>query len=201
MPTIVQKMARHPARTTICPPTSGPNERSNRHHRYQDRQHLGGPIPSIEITHHSARQSHAGTGPKSLHNTPADDRQSASRKSTTGRANHEQNQSDRHRGTSAIAVADRPPQKLPQTEPDQVAGNGPFDHTGICAKVVAHQWHRRQIKIGRNRRKPHQQAEDCEHAPTWGDRRLSAVALGYFWMKLIFCNFFNHDLLSSYILS
>ncbi|WPD22310.1 MAG: hypothetical protein SD837_19220 [Candidatus Electrothrix scaldis] len=68
-------------------------------------------------------------------------------------------------------ITDRPPQQLPQAEPDEITGNGQLNHPGIRSQGPAHRWHGGQIEVGGDGPESHEQAQDAKDIPTSGHCR------------------------------
>ena len=139
-----------------------PKERSDGHHRHQRRKHPGRVVAGIEIAHHRTGQRHPGAGAERLHHAPADDLPSVGREGAAGRADHEHQDAEGHRHAAPVAIAERPPEQLPDRETRKVPRDRPLQGAVTGAQVRCHGRQGWQVEIGRDRGKAKQHAEDRE---------------------------------------
>ena len=146
------------------PAQKRPEQRRDAHHQHQDRQHAGRAFPPIEVAHHGPGQHRPGAGAGGLHEAPEDHRIRRTRQGAARRADQEADDARQQHRPAPIAVAQRPPEELPQAEPDQEGGEGELDARRRHREDPAQLRHRRQVHVGRDGPEGHQDAQHHDEA-------------------------------------
>lgn len=90
------------------PPDDRPEKRRDGHHRDQRRQHLGRAAPLVKVTDHRTRQDDARASPDRLNHAPENHLRCRVGQPTSGGTDHEKEDADGDRKTTAVAISERP---------------------------------------------------------------------------------------------
>jgi hypothetical protein len=139
---------------------AGSQHRGERGDDHQRGHHLCRPMADVQVPHDRACQRDAGAGADRLQRAPDNHLFDALRDRATDGADDVQDHPDRDRPAAPDAIAERPPEELPEAEPDQVPGEREFHRSVPCVERTRHRGQGRQVDVRREGGERHEDAQD-----------------------------------------